>query len=574
MTEKKGNAFRLVVVGGVTGGASVAARVRRLNARAEIIVFERGEHVSFSNCCLPYYLSGTIADSQELILMSPDTFQCQHDIEVRINSEVTAVNRSEKKVTVKNLLTGEEYEEAYDKLVLSPGANPVLPPGIQGIQRENVFTIRNVTDIRRLKMYADKETVKHVVVVGGGFIGIETAENFRKAGKKVSIIESREQILTPFDYDMVQILHKELDDHGVSLYLNSSVTSIEDGTVNAVRDGKGFTVPADLVVMAAGAAPETELARNAGLEIGETHGIKVNHNYQTSDPDIYAVGDAAELFHALAHKKGRLALAGPAQRQARAAADHICGNTNNNRGYIGSSCIRVFGQNAASTGLSEKMAEESGYTYDSVLIFPMDKVGIMPESHYMAFKLVFEVPTGQILGAQAIGRGAVDKRVDVIASVITMHGTLEDVKDLELCYSPVFGTAKDVVNLAALTGLNILYGRYRQVHVNQIRELVENDAYIVDVREKGEFMTGHLNGAHNIPLSQLRQRMDEIPQDVPVYLHCRSGQRSYYALCCLQGNGFHNLFNISGSFLGISLYEYFNDKTEGRAPIMDQYNFN
>lgn len=574
MAEKKRRAFRLAVVGGVTGGASVAARVRRLNAQAEIIIFERGEHVSFSNCCLPYYLSGTIADSQELILMSPETFQCQHDIDVRINSEVIAVNRSEKKVIVKNLLTGEEYEEAYDKLVLSPGANPVLPSGIQGIHRENVFTIRNVTDIRLLKMYADKDTVNHVAVVGGGFIGIETAENFRKAGKNVSIIENMEQILTSFDSDMVQILHKELDDHGVSLYLNSAVTSIEDGYVKAVREGKEFTVTADLVVMAAGVSPETDLARNAGLEIGETHGIKVNHNFQTNDPDIYAVGDAVELFHALGHKKGRLALAGPAQRQARAAADHICGITNKNRGYIASSCIRVFQQNAASTGLSEKMAEESGYTFDSVLIFPMDKVGIMPESHYMAFKLVFEIPTGLILGAQAIGRGAVDKRVDVIAAMIAMHGALEDLKDLELCYSPVFGTAKDVVNLAALTGLNILYGRYRQVHVNQVRALVENGAYIVDVREKGEFLAGHLNGAHNIPLSQLRQRMDEIPRDVPVYLHCRSGQRSYYALCCLQGNGFHDLFNISGSYLGISLYEYFNDKTKGRAPIMDQYNFN
>lgn len=574
MNGKKGKVLKIVVVGGVAGGASAAARVRRLNAEAEIIIFERGEHVSYSNCCLPYYLSGIIEDSEELVLMDPETFRCQHNIDVRINSEVVAVNRAEKKVFVRNLLTGAEYEETYDKLVLSPGANPVLPSGIQGIHRENVFTIHNVTDIRRLKEYADKEGMDHAAVIGGGFIGIEIAENLRKAGKKVSVIESMEQILPPFDYDMAQILHKELDDHGVSLYLSATVTSVEDGYVKAVRDGKEFTVLADLVVMATGVAPETKLAKSAGLEIGETRGIKVNHNYQTSDPDIYAVGDAAEIFHALTHKKGRLALAGPAQRQARAAADHICGIPNHNRGYIGSSCIRVFRQNAAATGLNEKMAEESGYLYDSVLIFPTDKVGIMPESHYMAFKLIFEIPTGQILGAQAIGCGAADKRVDVIASMIAMHATLEDLKELELCYSPVFGTAKDVVNLAALTGLNILYGRYRQVHVNQVRTLVESGAYIVDVREKGEFIRGHLKGACNIPLSQLRQRMDEIPRDIPVYLHCRSGQRSYYALCCLQGYGFHNLFNISGSFLGISLYEYFNDKTKGRTPIMDQYNFN
>lgn len=574
MDVKKEKTLKLVVVGGVAGGASAAARVRRLDAKAEIIIFERGEHVSYSNCCLPYYLSGTIEDSEELILMDPEKFRCRHDIDVRVNSEVTTIDRAGKKVLVRNLLTGEEYEETYDKLVLSPGANPVLPSGIQGIHRENVFTVRNVADIRGLKRYSDQEGLDHAVVVGGGFIGIEIAENLRKAGKKVSVIESMEQILPPFDYDMAQILHKELDDNGVSLYLSAAVTSIEDGFVKAVRDGEEFTATADLVVMAAGAAPETKLAKDAGLEIGETRGIKVNPNYQTSDPDIYAVGDVAEIFHALTHKKGRLALAGPAQRQARAAADHICGLLNHNRGYIGSSCIRVFQQNAAATGLNEKTAEGSGYTFDSVLLFPTDKVGIMPESHYMAFKLIFEIPTGRILGAQAIGRGAVDKRIDVIASMITMHATLEDLKELELCYSPVFGTAKDVVNLAALVGLNILYGRYRQVHVSQVRELVERGAYIVDVREKGEFAGGHLKGARNIPLSQLRQRMDEIPRDVPVYLHCRSGQRSYYALCCLQGYGFHNLFNISGSFLGISLYEYFNDEAKGRTPIVDQYNFN
>lgn len=574
MSEKKEKTLKLVVVGGVAGGASAAARARRLDAKAEIVIFEKGEHVSFSNCCLPYYLSGTIADSEDLILMDPESFLCQHNIDVRIKSEVIAINRAEKKVSVKNLLTGEEYEEPYDKLVLSPGAKPIRPSGIQGIDRENVFTVRNVADIRALKRYAGQEGVNQVVVVGGGFIGIEVAENLRNAGKEVSLIEGMEQIMPPFDYDMAQILHKELDDHGVRLYLSGTVTTVESGYVKAVSEGQEFTVLADLVVMAAGVEPETGLAKDAGLEIGETRGIIVNHNYQTNDPDIYAVGDAIEIYHALTHKKGRLALAGPAQRQARAAADHICGIPNRCRGYIGSSCIRIFGQNAASTGLNEKMAEQAGYTYDSVLVFPMDKVGLMPESHYMAFKLVFEVPTGRLLGAQAIGPGAVDKRIDVIASMITMHAVLEDLKDLELCYSPIFGTAKDVVNYAALVGLNILYGRYRQVHVCEVRKLVESGAYIVDVREEGEFLAGHLNGAHNIPLSQLRSRMDEIPRDIPVYLHCRSSQRSYYALCCLQGNGFDNLYNISGSYLGISLYEYFNDKARQRTPIMDRYNFN
>lgn len=565
--------MKIVVVGGVAGGASAAARVRRLDAKAQIVMLERGAHVSFSNCCLPYHLSGTIPNSEALVLMTPERFRKQHDIDARTNSEVLAIHRAEKYVEVKDLLTGRVYNEPYDKLILAPGASPILPGSIPGIRGENVFAIRNVTDIQALKAYLDQPGKDRVAVVGGGFIGIEAAENLREAGKTVCLIEGLEQVMAPFDFDMAQLLHKELDDHGIRLYLSSMVTGIQADCVEAQTNGVPFTVPADVVVMAIGVAPETKLAAEAGLEIGKTRGIKVNHNYQTSDPDIYAVGDAVESYDALRHCPGRLALAGPAQRQARAAADHIYGIPHNNRGYIGSSCIRVFSQNAAATGLNEKLAQAAGYSYDSVLIFPTDKVGIMPDSHYMAFKLVFEVPTGRILGAQAVGQGAVDKRIDVIAAMITMGATLEDLKELELCYSPVFGTAKDVVNQAALVGLNLLYNRFRQVPVSQVRSLVEQGAYILDVREAGEFAAGHIQGAHNIPLSQLRERMEEIPRDIPVYVHCRSSQRSYYAICCLQGNGFANVYNISGSFLGICLYEYFNDKAQGRTPIVTKYNF-
>lgn len=565
--------MKIVVVGGVAGGASAAARVRRLDAKAQIVMLERGAHVSFSNCCLPYHLSGTIPNSEALVLMTPERFRKQHDIDARTNSEVLAIHRAEKYVEVKDLLTGRVYNEPYDKLILAPGASPILPGSIPGIRGENVFAIRNVTDIQALKAYLDQPGKDRVAVVGGGFIGIEAAENLREAGKTVCLIEGLEQVMAPFDFDMAQLLHKELDDHGIRLYLSSMVTGIQADCVEAQTNGVPFTVPADVVVMAIGVAPETKLAAEAGLEIGKTRGIKVNHNYQTSDPDIYAVGDAVESYDALRHRPGRLALAGPAQRQARAAADHIYGIPHNNRGYIGSSCIRVFSQNAAATGLNEKLAQAAGYSYDSVLIFPTDKVGIMPDSHYMAFKLVFEVPTGRILGAQAVGQGAVDKRIDVIAAMITMGATLEDLKELELCYSPVFGTAKDVVNQAALVGLNLLYNRFRQVPVSQVRSLVEQGAYILDVREAGEFAAGHIQGAHNIPLSQLRERMEEIPRDIPVYVHCRSSQRSYYAICCLQGNGFTNVYNISGSFLGICLYEYFNDKAQGRTPIVTKYNF-
>lgn len=564
---------KIVVVGGVAGGASAAARARRLDPHAEIKVFERGEHVSFSNCCLPYHLSGTVAKSESLVLMTPEDFKTKHDIDVCTCSEVVAINREKKSVCVKNVLTNETFTEAYDKLILSPGANPLRPRSIGGVEQEHVFTVRNVNDIRRLKNHVDQADVNDVVVVGGGFIGVEVVENLKEAGKNVTLIEGLEQIMAPFDYDMVQILHKEMIDNGVKLMVSSTVTTIESDKVIVVQNGQEVAVPAQAVVLAIGVRPETELAAKAELRIGETGSIWVNHHFQTSDPDIYAVGDAIEYYDSLSHKPGRLALAGPAQRQARTAVDHIYGIPGTNKGYIGSSCVKIFGQNAASTGLNEKTAVKAGIPYDFVYILPADKPGLMPTSHYMSFKLLFEVPTGRILGAQAIGKGSVDKRVDIIATMITMGGTLEDLKELELCYSPVFSTAKDVVNMAALVGLNILNGRYRQVPVSQVRPLVEEGAYIVDVREENEFKAGHIKGAHNIPLSQLRQRMEEIPRDVPVYLHCRSSQRSYYALMCLQGNGFKNLYNISGSYLGISLYEYFNDQTLSREAILTEYNF-
>ena len=565
--------MKLLVIGGSAGGASAAARVRRLNEEAEIKIFEKGRDVSFSNCSLPYYTGGVVESSEDLIMMLPEDFKAKHNIDVYIQTEVLAINRDAKTISVKDLRSGQTREEAYDKLVLATGTVPVLPGSIEGIHSPNVFTIRNVVDIERLQAKLNEADTKNVAVVGGGFIGVEAAENLRKIGKNVALIEGTDQILAPYDYDMAQVLHKELDDNGVKLHVSSTVTAIEEGKVKALRDGTEFTVPAEAVVMAVGARPQTELAQKTGLTIGRTGGIRVDHNYRTVDKDIYAVGDAIESYNALAHAPGRIALAGPTQRQARAAADHICGILNSNKGYIGSSCIKVFGQNAACTGLNEKEAKRLGYSYDSVMIFPMDKVGLMPGANYMVFKLVFEVPTGRILGAQAIGTGECDKRVDVIAAMITMGGTLEDLKELELCYAPPFSTAKDVVNLAALVALNVLNGRIKQVHVDKVRELVEQGACIIDVRSAAELAEGRLKGSYHIPLNEIRERMDEIPRDVPVYLHCRSGQRSYYANCTLIENGFTNVWNVSGSFLGISLYEYFNDKTLGREPIVTQYNF-
>lgn len=560
---------RVLIVGGVAGGASVAARVRRLDENAEIVMFERGPHVSFSNCALPYHLSGEIEESETLVLMNPDVFRNQYNIEARTRSEVIAVHAEQKTITVKNLDTDDTYEEAYDKLVLSPGASPIVPP-LEGVTSEHVFTVRNVVDIERLQGFVSKQAIEDVVVIGGGFIGIEVAENLVHAGKKVTLVEAQNQVMAPFDYDMVQILHKEMIDNGMDLILGDGIQSVK---ADHIVLASGKTVKAQAVIMAIGVRPETSLAKEAGLEIGKTGGIKVDHSYRTSAPDIYAVGDAIEVHHKITGQKTRLALAGPAQRQARAAADDMYGIPHRNNGVIGSSAIQVFNMNAASTGLNERTCEQVGYDYDVAFVIPSDKVGIMPNSNPMYFKLIFEKPTGRVLGAQAIGRGNVDKRIDVIASMIMMHATLEDLKELELCYSPVFGTAKDVVNFAALAGLNILNGVIKQVRFNDVRELVEQGATIIDGREPGEFKHGHIKTAINIPLSEFRQRLDEIPTDKPIYVHCRSGQRSYNMVKALTNLGYDNVYNIAGSYLGTCLYEYFNDQQQGREPIVTNYNF-
>ena len=562
---------RILIVGGVTGGASAAARLRRLDESAEIIIFERGPHVSYSNCSLPYFLSRTVSDSGSLLMVTPERFKKQYNIEVRTENEVLSIDRAAKTIRVKRRADGTEYEERYDVLILSPGAEPIRPKSIEGVNRENVFTVRSVTDVEKLDAWLSAHNAKNVAVIGGGFIGCEVAENLRESGRNVALIEAMPQIMAPFDFDMVQILHKEMLDHGVTLVLNDGVKRI--GEHKAELSG-GREIPADATVLAIGVRPETELAKAAELEIGETGGIRVNHNYQTNDPSIYAVGDAIEVFHRLTRKWTRLALAWPAQMQGRAAADHIMGLSHRSKGVIGSSVLRVFDLYAACTGLSERAAKEAGIPCESAYVIPADKVSLMPGSAPIHLKLVFETPTGRILGAQAIGKDASDRRIDVIAALISMGGTLNDLKETELCYAPVVGTAKDAVHMAALVGLNLIDGRFRQVPVSAVRGLVENGAYIVDVREKGEYAAGHLKNAVNIPLSELRGRMDEIPKDCPVYLHCRSSQRSYNAIMALQQHGFDSVMNIAGSYLGICLYEYAQDVLEGREKIVTAYNFN
>jgi NADPH-dependent 2,4-dienoyl-CoA reductase/sulfur reductase-like enzyme/rhodanese-related sulfurtransferase len=562
---------KYLIVGGVAGGASTAARLRRLSEEDQIIMFERDSDVSFSNCCLPYHLSGVVEEADSLVLMHPDKFLAQYNIEARIHSEVIDIDRDKKVVRVKNTLTGTEYTENYDKLILSPGAKPILPP-IKGIEDVKVFTVRNVVDIDKLNKYVKQMGITNISVIGGGFIGVEVAENLREAGNNVTLVEAMAHIMKPFDYDMAQILHKEMRDKGVNLIVGDKVSSFEKDIVVLESGNK---IETQAVVMAIGVLPETSLAVKAGLEIGVTGAIKVDQNYRTNDKNIYAVGDAIEVYHALAGITTKLSLAGPAQKQARQAADHMHGRVVRNTGVIGSSVVKCFDYNAASVGLNEEMIEalKLNINYEVAKVIPGDKVGLMPNCEPLHFKLLFEIPTGKVLGAQAIGRGNVDKRMDVIATAIKFGATVDDLRDLELCYAPPFGTAKDVVNFAGYVATNLLHGEFKQVSEKDVRGLVESKACIIDVREVDEYELSHIIGAVNIPLSEIRQRTNEIPKDEPVYIHCRSAQRSYNAARALQHLGYTNIYNIAGGFMGLSFYESFNDDTTGREKIVTDYNF-
>ncbi len=562
---------KILIIGGVAGGASVATRLRRNNENDKIIMFERGPHVSFSNCALPYHLSGKINSSDDLVLMDPEIFLTRYNIEARINTLVLSINRDDKTVTVKDLLTDNIYYESYDKLILSPGASPIVP-NIEGIENVNVFTVRNVVDIDKLNKFSKSLNQKDISVIGGGFIGVEVAENLKLAGYNVTLIEAMPQIMRTFDYDMVQILHKELVDKGINLIVNDKVVSFAKDKI--ILSSKK-EINASLVVMAIGVVPETSLAKESNLNIGSTGAISVNTNFQTNDKDIYAIGDAIEVYNVLTNSYMKLSLAGPALKQARNVADHINNRRVYNKGYIGSSAIKVFDYNAASTGLTEDMiiSNNLSFNYDIVYAILSDKVGIMPDSSPIFFKLIFEKPTGKILGAQAIGKGDVTKRVDIIATLIKTNGDIFDLKDLELCYAPPFSTGKDVVNYAGYIADNLLNEDFKQISINKVRDLVLNNEFIIDVRETYEYEDGHLINSKNIPLSELRTRINEIPKDRNVYIHCRTGQRSYNAVLALQNLGYENVFNITGSFLGISFYEYYNDLTLNRQKILTNYNF-
>lgn len=561
---------KIVVIGGVAGGASVAARARRLDESAKIVMFEKGPNVSFSNCALPYHLSGTIKDANDIVLMDPDQFKSQYNIDAVVNHEVVGINSSAQTVEVRNVLTDDVTEESYDELFLSPGAIPILPKSIKGIENDNVFTIRNVTDIKRIKKFLDDQQVKDVSVIGGGFIGIETAENLNKGGYNVSLVEGMSHILGTIDDDMAQIIQKTMLDHNVNVVTNDTVTQIDDKKITLAS---GKKISSEAVIVAVGVKPDIELAEKAGVKMGVTGGIKVDQNYQTNIPHIYAVGDAIEVTNRITGKPTKLNLAFPAQLEARQAVDHVYGRQIRNRGVIGSQCIPVFEMNVASTGLTEKQCQDADINYRSVMVIPKDKVALMPNAKPLYFKLIFAYPSGKILGAQAVGESAVDKQVDVIATMITDDKYVEDLETLELCYQPMFSTAKNAVNMAGLVATNILNDEFKQVNVSEVRSLVESGATIIDVRERFEYEAGHIENAINIPMSEFRDRLDEIPTDRPVYLHCLSGQRSYNVVRALTNLGYQNVYNISGSFLGISEEEYYRDHVEDRKPIVTNYRF-
>ncbi len=560
---------RYLIIGGVAGGASVAARLRRLDEKAEITMLERGRDVSFSNCALPYFIGGDIASSEDLKLVTPDTFWRRYRIQARTLTEALAIDREHKTVRVKNLETGTEEILAYDALFLSPGASPIMPSLIPGIKLPHVFSVRNVVDVERIDQHLSEHPIKEVAVIGGGFIGLEMTESLHKRGFHVTVVDMAPQVMLPFDPDMAQLLHKEIMDQGVSLALGDGLKEIHEDCVTLAS---GRRIPAQAVIMGIGVMPETGLARDCGLDVTNSGNIRVDGAMRTSDPHIFAVGDAVEVIRFQTGKPTRLPLAGPALRQARQAATAQTEQVPDIPGVLGSSVIRVFDLTAAVTGMNEKLLRDEGIDYGVAFVIANDIVGIMPGASPIFIKLMYENGSGKVLGAQAIGQGAAEKRIDVIATAIRFGATVHDLKDLDLCYSPLYSTARDPVNQVSMQATNLLEGKVRQVLFSQVRELVDQGAYLLDVREREEYDHAHVKGAVNIPLSELRERQGEIPRDRPVYAYCRSGGRSYNAVRALVQEGV-DAYNIAGSFLALSWHEYYQDQAHERESIVTGYNF-
>lgn len=540
--------MKVVIVGGVAGGATAAARIRRLDEHAEILIFERSGFISYANCGLPYYIGDVITDEEGLTLQTPESFFSRFRITAKVRHEVTAIHPDRKTVSVTNLDTGKTFEERYDKLLLSPGAKPTQPR-LPGVGLSKLFTLRTVEDTLRIKRYINQNHPKSVVLAGGGFIGLELAENLRELGMEVTIVQRPKQLMNPFDSDMAALIHNEMRKHGVKLALGHTVEGFveKNGGVDVLlKDEK--PLHADMVVLAIGVSPDTILAKEAGLELGLKGSIVVNDRMETSVPDIYAVGDAVQVKHYVTGQDAVISLAGPANKQGRIAADNICGGDSRYPGSQGSSVIKVFDLTAATTGINETNAKKAGLAVDKVILSPMSHAGYYPGGSVMTMKVVFEKETCRLLGAQIVGYDGVDKRIDVLATAIHAGMKATQLKELDLAYAPPYSSAKDPVNMAGFMIENIQNGLLKQWFLEDLPALPRDGSVtLLDARTPEEYAAGHIDGFQNIPVDELRERLDEIPPGKPVYVICQSGLRSYIATRILAGHGY-DTYNFSGGF--------------------------
>ena len=538
--------MKILIVGGVAGGASAAARLRRLSEKDEIIMFEKGEYISFANCGLPYYVGEVIQSRNKLLVQTVEGMGTRFNLDIRNWTEIVGIDREAKTVTARKVATGEEYTESYDKLILSPGASPIKPR-IEGIEEaNNVYTLRNIPDTDRIKEKVDLEKPEKAVVIGGGFIGLEIAENLRERGVDVTIVDMSSQVMAPIDFEMAQIVHTHLREKGVQLLLEENVSAILDGG-KKVRLDSGIELESDMILLAIGVMPESTIAKEAGLEVGVKGAIKVNEHLQTSDPSIYAVGDVIEVKDYIHGTDTYIPLAWPANRQGRLVADHIHGKEAVYNGTLGTSIAKVFDLSIASTGSNEKLLKRLGVPYEVVHVTPNSHAGYYPGAAQLNLKLIFDKETGRIYGAQAVGKDGVDKRIDVIATAIKGGMTVLDLPDIEIAYAPPYSSAKDPVNMAGYAATNIMEGMAETVQWHEIDEIVANGGYLLDVRSPGEVAKGAIKGSVNIPIDELRGRLDEIPQDKDLYVTCQVGMRGYLAARILEGNGI-SVKNLDGGY--------------------------
>lgn len=537
---------KVLIVGGVAGGASAAARLRRLNEDFEIIMFEKGEYISFANCGLPYYIGDSIKSRGFLLVQTVEGMKERFNLDVRNLSEVIEIDKNNKKVKVKNHKTGEIYEETYDKLILSPGAMPKIPD-IEGIKScENIFTLRNIADTDKIKNHVDIKKPQKALVIGGGFIGLEMVENLHERGVEVTLVHSRDQVMKPVDYEMASVLHTHLIEKGVKLILNDKPNKFENnGKKVILKSGK--EIETDMIILSIGVTPESTIAKNAGIEVNEKGAIVVNSKMRTSDEDIYAVGDAVQVIDFVNKKPTMIPLAWPANRQGRLVADILSGKDVEYKGTLGSLVAKVFDLTVAATGNNEKTLKEHGIPYEAIHIHPASHAGYYPGATQISFKMLFDPKTGKILGAQGVGRDGIDKRIDLIANSIKAGFTVYDLQDIEVCYAPPYNSAKDPVNMMGYCGANIMENIVENTQWYEIEDLVKKDEYILDVREEYEVANGFIPNTVNIPLGQLRDRLNEIPKDKKIYVCCQVGLRGYIACTILNQHGY-NTSNIDGGY--------------------------